>query len=60
MAVDANGAPITTAVPLGTTIYDQATLTGTANKPGTPVINPTTAGGTATGTITFKLFGPRN
>ena len=43
---------------LGNPITDTATLTGTANKPGTPVINPTTAGGPAGGSITFSLFGP--
>ena len=57
-AVDENGDPITTALPFGSTIYDQATLTGTANQPGDPVIEPTTAGGEAEGTITFKLYGP--
>ena len=41
-----------------TPIDDTATLGATANKPGTPVISPTTAGGAATGTITFKLYGP--
>ena len=45
-------------VTLGQPITDTATLTGTANQPGTPVINPTTAGGKADGTITFTLFGP--
>jgi len=48
----------TPTVPLGTAIDDTATLTGTANKPGTPVIKPTTAGGPAGGTITFSLYGP--
>jgi hypothetical protein len=43
---------------LGNPISDTAALTGTANKPGTPAINPTTAGGPAGGTITFKLYGP--
>jgi hypothetical protein len=57
-AVDANGNAITAAVPFGSAIYDKASLTGTANKPGTPVINPTTAGTAATGTITFRLYGP--
>jgi len=47
-------------VQLGGTISDTATLTGTANQPGTPVINPTTAGGPAAGTITFTVFGPNN
>ena len=45
-------------VVLGSPITDTATLSGTANKPGAPVINPTTAGGPAGGTITFSLYGP--
>jgi hypothetical protein len=45
---------------LGDAISDTATLTGTANQPGTPVINPTTAGGAAGGTITWTAFGPDN
>jgi hypothetical protein len=47
-------------VVLGNPISDTATLTGTANKPGSPVINPTTAGGPAGGTITFTAYGPNN
>jgi hypothetical protein len=47
-------------VQLGNPITDTATLTGTANRPGTPVINPTTAGGPAGGTITFTAYGPNN
>jgi hypothetical protein len=47
-------------VPLGQPISDTAALTGTANKPGTPVINPTTAGGKAGGSITFKAYGPND
>jgi hypothetical protein len=47
-------------VQLGNPITDTATLTGTANEPGNPVINPTTAGGPAGGTITFTAFGPNN
>ena len=47
-------------IQLGGTISDTANLTGTANKPGTPVINPTTAGGPAGGTITFTVYGPNN
>ena len=47
-----------TAQSFGGTIDDKATLSGTANKPGSPIINPTTAGGVATGTITFKAYGP--
>jgi hypothetical protein len=45
-------------VSLGSAVTDTSQLSGTANKPGTPVINPTTAGGSATGTITFYLYGP--
>jgi hypothetical protein len=47
-------------VVLGNPITDTATLTGTANQPGTPAINPTTAGGPAGGSITFTLYGPDN
>jgi hypothetical protein len=45
-------------VTLGQPITDTANLSGTANQPGDPVINPTTPGDPANGTITFKLFGP--
>ena len=45
-------------VDFGQAVTDEATLTGTANKPGTPVINPTVAGLAAGGTITFQLYGP--
>lgn len=45
-------------VVLGNPITDTATLAGTANKPGSPVINPTTAGAAAGGLITFSLYGP--
>ena len=45
-------------VDFGQPVTDTATLGNTANRPGTPVINPTTAGGPAGGTITFFLFGP--
>ena len=45
-------------VTIGGTVTDSAVLAGTANRPGDPVINPTTAGGAATGTITFRLYGP--
>jgi len=48
----------TSTVVLGNAIDDTATLGGTANQPGDPVINPTTAGGPANGTITFNLYGP--
>jgi hypothetical protein len=48
------------AVLLGSPISDTAMLAGTANKPGTPIINPTTAGGAAGGTITFTAFGPND
>jgi hypothetical protein len=54
------GVPSGPDVVLGSPITDTATLTGTANRPGTPAINPTTAGGPAGGTITFTLFGPNN
>jgi hypothetical protein len=47
-------------VVLGSPVTDTATLSGTANQPGTPAINPTTAGAPAGGTITFALFGPNN
>jgi hypothetical protein len=48
-------------VTLGNPISDTATLTGTANKPGSPdVINPTTPGGPAGGSITFTAYGPDN
>ena len=54
---------ITTTVPVavvspGASITDRAHLTGTANQPGSPVINPTTVGAAAGGTITFRLYGP--
>jgi hypothetical protein len=60
MAVDENGNPITTAVPFGSTIYDEATLNGTAYQPGNPVLGdpPVAFGDAAAGTITFKLYGP--
>jgi hypothetical protein len=45
---------------LPATISDTAALDKTANEPGSPVINPTTAGGPAKGTITFTAFGPNN
>ena len=47
-------------VVLGNPITDTATLSGTSNQPGTPAINPTTAGAAAGGTITFTLFGPND
>ena len=47
-------------VDLGNPVTDTADLTGTANQPGTPAINPTTAGGPAGGSITFTLLGPDN
>jgi hypothetical protein len=47
-------------VDLGNPISDTATLSGTANQPGTPVIDPTTAGGAAGGTITFTAYGPND
>jgi hypothetical protein len=48
----------TPTVEIGNPISDTATLSGTANQPGSPVINPTTAGGPAGGTITFNAYGP--
>jgi hypothetical protein len=45
-------------VTIGGAIDDTAHLSGTANRPGTPIVNPTTAGGPAGGTITFNLYGP--
>lgn len=48
----------TSAVELGSALDDTATLIGTATKPGSPVIEPTTAGAPAGGTMTFKLYGP--
>jgi hypothetical protein len=45
---------------LGNPVTDTATLTGAANRPGTPAINPTTPGAPAGGTITFTLYGPND
>jgi hypothetical protein len=42
-------------VVLGNPVTDTAKLSGTSNQPGTPAINPTTAGAPAGGTITFTL-----
>ena len=50
----------TTSVTVGSPISDVATLVGTANRPGSPVINPTTAGLAAGGTITFRAYGPND
>lgn len=47
-------------VALGDPISDTATLSGTANQPGTPVINPTTPGAPADGTITITAYGPND
>jgi hypothetical protein len=55
--------PVTPALPttagpdviLGNPVTDQADLSGTSNQPGTPAINPTTAGAPAGGKITFTL-----
>jgi hypothetical protein len=55
--------PVTPALPttagpdvvLGNAVTDTAALSGTSNQPGTPAINPTTAGAPAGGTITFTL-----
>lgn len=53
----------TATVALGGALDDTATLTGTANQPGSGglgngTINPTSPGGAAGGTITFSLYGP--
>jgi hypothetical protein len=56
--------PVTPALPttagadvlLGHAVTDSAALSGTANQPGTPAINPTTAGAAAGGTISFALY----
>jgi hypothetical protein len=40
---------------LGNPVTDTAALSGTSTQPGTPAINPTTAGAPAGGTITFTL-----
>ena len=45
-------------VSLGTPLFDNAIVSPVANKPGSPVINPTTGGGFAGGTVTFNLHGP--
>lgn len=52
----------TAAIELGpsSSITDTATLAGTSNKPGSPVINPTGARAAAAGTITFRLYGPND
>lgn len=55
--------PVTPALPttagpdvlLGNPVTDTAALSGTSNQPGSPAINPTTAGAPAGGTITFTL-----
>jgi hypothetical protein len=47
-------------IQLGQMISDTATLGSTASEPGTPVINPTTPGSPAKGTISFTVFGPDN
>jgi hypothetical protein len=55
--------PVTPALPttagpdvvLGNPVTDTAALSGTSNQPGTPAINPSTAGAPAGGTITFTL-----
>lgn len=56
--------PVTPALPttagpdviLGNPVTDSAALSGTSTQPGTPAINPTTAGAPAGGTITFTLL----
>jgi hypothetical protein len=46
---------------LGNPVADDASLTGLATKPASPVINLTGTGGAAAGgTITFTLYGPNN
>ncbi len=50
----------TATVEVGSPISDSATLGGTADQPGDPVINPTTAGDPAGGDITFTLYGPND
>jgi hypothetical protein len=47
-------------VVLGGNITDTATLSGTSHQPGTPAINPTTAGAAAGGSITFTAYGPND
>ena len=60
----ANGLIVTGTVPFGEAVYDIATLTGTANQPGTNGLSATylsinaTTGLPANGTITFTLVGP--
>ncbi len=44
----------------GQPISDTAILSGTARQPGTPAINPQTAGAPAGGTLTFTAYGPDN
>jgi hypothetical protein len=46
----------TSPVNFGGAVTDTAALSGTANEPGTAVINPTVAGGAAVGAITFTLY----
>jgi hypothetical protein len=47
---------VASSVEFGNPVQDNATLSGTATQPGTPVINPTTAGAKAGGTIKFTLL----
>ena len=56
LSTQAGAGPVT----FGQPISDTATLSGTANQPGTPVINPTTPGAPANGTITFTAYGPND
>jgi len=53
--LDTSAGPPTSVV-LGNPVTDTATLSGTSTQPGTPVINPTTAGAPAGGTIQFTLL----
>jgi hypothetical protein len=63
-AVDSSGDPLTGDVPFGDAVYDEASLSGTANQPGDdgpsleyPTIDATN-GAFANGTIDFTLIGP--
>jgi hypothetical protein len=51
---------VNASVVLGNPIQDNATLSGTAPEPGTPIINPTTAGSAAGGTINWTVYGPNS
>jgi hypothetical protein len=51
------GSALSGSVLLGQAVTDSASLTGTANQPGSPIINGP-SGAPAGGSITFTLFGP--